>query len=247
MQDDWQRWAAMFDELYLRTYAALLDPADAAGHAEAIARLLGLEPGADVLDCPCGYGRHSIEFARLGFHVVGADRSDVLLAEAKRHAEGGEWPEWVSADYRDLPLADESFDCVVNLFTSLGYWGDEGDAKALGELRRVLRPGGRLVVELMHRDFLMSFWAGKSWDDLPDGSIVLEDRTFDVERGMNVVRFEMVEPDGSRQDASYELRVYSATELVALARGAGFTEIACYGDFEGAPVSRESRLVLVAS
>jgi SAM-dependent methyltransferase len=247
MLDDWQRWSTMFDKLYLRTYAALLDPADAAGHAEAIARILGLAPGADVLDCPCGYGRHSTEFARLGFHIVGADRSEVLLAEARRHVESGEWPQWVSADYRDLPLPDASFDCVLNLFSSLGYWGEEGDARALREFRRVLRPGGRLVVELMHRDFLMSYWAGKSWDDLPDGSTMLEEREFDLERGVNVVRFEVVEPDGDRIDASYELRVYSATELAALARAAGFTQIDCYGDFDGAPLSRESRLVLVAS
>jgi SAM-dependent methyltransferase len=240
-------WDRMFDELYLRTYAALLDPAAAAGHAEAIAKLLGLEPDADVLDCPCGYGRHSIALAGLGFDVVGADRSEVLLAEARRRAEDGERPRWVHADYRDLPFEDASFDCVLNLFSSLGYWGEEGDAQAMREFRRVLRPGGRLVVELLHRDLLMSYWAGKSWDDLPDGSLMLEEREFDLERGVNVVRFELVEPDGSRLDASYELRVYSATELSALARGAGFAEIACYGDFEGGPLSRESRLVLVAT
>jgi len=240
-------WDRMFDELYLRTYAVLLDPAAAAGHAEQIARLVAFEPGADVLDCPCGYGRHSVELARLGCHVVGADRSEVLLAEARRRSGEGEWPRFVHADYRDLPFEDASFDGVVNLFSSLGYWGEEGDTQALREFRRVLRPGGRLVVELMHRDFLMSYWAGKSWDDLPDGSLMLEEREFDLERGVNVVRFEVVEPDGNRIDASYELRVYSATELSALVRAAAFSDIACYGDFEGAPLSRESRLVLVAS
>ena len=124
-------WDKLFDEIYLRTYAQMADPETGPRQAEDLASLLGLEPGADLLDCPCGYGRHSVEFARLGLHVVGADRSEVLLAEAKRRAGDAAWPRWVQADYRELPFEDASFDCVTNLFSSLGYWGDDGDRQAL--------------------------------------------------------------------------------------------------------------------
>ena len=48
----------LFDELYLRTYAQIDRGVDPAAEALAAVRLAGLEPGADVLDCPCGYGRH---------------------------------------------------------------------------------------------------------------------------------------------------------------------------------------------
>jgi ubiquinone/menaquinone biosynthesis C-methylase UbiE len=245
MPTDWDR---MFDEVYLRTYAAVLvDPAAAAPQAEGVARLVGLASGADVLDCPCGYGRHSIEFARLGFHVVGADRSEVLLAEAKRRAGEGEWPRFVQADYRELPFEDASFDCLTNLFSSLGYWGDEGDRRAVAEFRRVLRPGGTLVIETMHRDVLMAIFGPKSWEELPDGALMIEERSFDHERGMIIVRHELVEPDGTRVSAPYELRVYTATELTAFAHDAGFEHVTCYGDFDKTPLSRDTRLVLVAS
>jgi ubiquinone/menaquinone biosynthesis C-methylase UbiE len=237
----------MFDQVYLRTYGqALVDPAAAAPQAASVARLVGLAPSADVLDCPCGYGRHSIEFARLGLHVVGADRSEVLLAEAKRRADEGEWPRFVQADYRELPFEDASFDCVTNLFSSLGYWGDDADRRAIGEFRRVLRPGGSLVIETMHRDMLMAMFGPKSWEDLPDGALMIEERAFDHERGVIVVHHELVEADGTRITAPYELRVYTATELVAFVRAAGFDEVACHGDFEGSPLSRDTRLVLVA-
>ena len=240
-------WDRMFDEVYLRTYGqALVDPAAAAPQAAGVARLVGLAPSADVLDCPCGYGRHSIEFARLGLHVVGADRSEVLLAEAKRRADVGEWPRFVQADYRELPFEDASFDCVTNLFSSLGYWGDDDDRRAIAEFRRVLRPGGSLVVETMHRDMLMAIFRPKSWEDLPGGALLIEERAFDHERGVIVVRHELVEGDGTRITAPYELRVYTATELIAFVRAAGFEEVACHGDFEGAPLSRDTRLVLVA-
>ena len=58
------------------------------------------------------------------------------------------------ADYRELPFRDASFDAALNLFTSLGYLGDEEDTRVLAEIRRVLRPEGRLVIETMHRDWL---------------------------------------------------------------------------------------------
>jgi SAM-dependent methyltransferase len=240
-------WDRMFDEVYLRTYGqALVDPAAAARDAQGLTRLVGLEPDADLLDCPCGYGRHSIEFARLGLHVVGADRSEVLLAEAKRRGGEGDWPEWIHADYRELPFEDATFDCVTNLFSSLGYWGDDADRRAIGEFRRVLRPGGSLVIETMHRDMLMAIFGPKSWEDLPGGALMIEERAFDHERGVIVVRHELVEADGTRLTAPYELRVYTATELVAFVRAAGFDEVACHGDFEASPLSRDTRLVLVA-
>jgi len=241
-------WDKIFDEVYLRTWAALLDPALAPVQAEGVVGLVGLGPGADLLDCPCGYGRHSIEFARLGLHVVGADRSEVLLAEARRRAGDAEWPRWVQADYRELPFEDASFDCLTNLFSSLGYWGDDGDRQALREFRRVLRPGGKLVVETMHRDTLMAIYTPTTCEELPDGSLMLERRTFDHDRGMNLATHEIVEPDGTRIAVSYEIRVYTATELIVMAREAGFDHVACHGAFDATvPVSRDTRLVLVAS
>jgi Methyltransferase domain len=53
----------------------------------------------------------------------------MLLAEAARRAGEGEWSRFVQADYRELPFADAGFDCVANLFTSLGYWGEDGDRR----------------------------------------------------------------------------------------------------------------------
>ena len=171
----------------------------------------------------------------------------MLLAEARGRANDGEWPRWVQADYRELPFEDASFDCVTNLFSSLGYWGDEGDRQAIREFRRVLRPGGSLVVETMHRDRLMAIYTAHFWEELPEGGLLIEDRQIDYERGLSVVRHELVEPDGTRIGVPYEFRVYTATELIAFARDAGFEHVSCYGDFDKTPLSRDTRLVLVAS
>jgi ubiquinone/menaquinone biosynthesis C-methylase UbiE len=239
-------WDSMFDELYLRTYAKLQESVDSEGQALAAVALTGVAPGAEILDAPCGYGRHSIPLARSGYRVTGADRSPVLLDEARRQAGDGEWPQWVQADHRELPFEDESFDAALNLFSSLGYRGESGDRQTLSELRRVLRPGGALVVETAHRDALMRNFQPRSWDPLPDGGLVLEERRFDYLAGEIEATHTHLAVDGTRQSHGYRLRVYSVTELAAMLRDVGFAEVEAYGGLDGGePSERAWRLALV--
>jgi SAM-dependent methyltransferase len=239
-------WDELFDELYLLTYAALDRGGPQEEEALAAARLAGQEPGADVLDAPCGYGRHSIPLAAAGYHVVGVDRSEVLLDEARRRAGDGEWPRWVHGDHRELPLEAESFDAVLCLFSSLGYRGEDGDARTLAGFHRVLRPGGRLVVETMHRDRLMLIFQPRGWDPLPNGGTLVEERRFDYEEGVLESDHILIRPDGSRKAVTYRIRTYTATELGKLVAQAGFADPEYLGDLEGAELSRETRLVIVA-
>ena len=225
-------WDSFFDEWYLRTYPYLRGPEEAERMALGAARVAGVEPGARILDAPCGYGRHSLVLARAGYRVTGSDRSHVLLDEARRQGEGLEI-DWVEADYRKLPLPDARFDAVLNLFTSLGYLGREGDTEALHEFRRVLRPGGRLVVETMHRDRLPRIFQPRDFNKLPDGSILLHERSFDPVASIESEEWTLFSPEEGLRQTSYALRCYTATELVEMAGEAGFAEIACYGGFDG--------------
>lgn len=239
-------WDTLFDELYLRTYARVDGGVDDEQQARGAATLAGVVPGAEVLDCPCGYGRHSIVLARDGYLVTGADRSPVLLDEARRRAGEGAWPRWVQADHRELPFEDGSFDAALNLFSALGYRGEEGDRRTLAELRRVLRPGGALVVETMHRDRLMHIFQPRGWESLRGGDLLVEERSFDYAAGEIETTHTLVEAGGRRESVTYRFRVYTATELVRLLEGAGFSSVECYGGWERNELTRETRLVLLA-
>jgi SAM-dependent methyltransferase len=241
-----ESWDAFFSDFYLRAYAH--DEADAQAEVQALAaaRLAQAPEQAEVLDAPCGFGRHSIPLARAGYRVTGADRAAPLIEEARRRGRGERWPKWAIADYRDLPVPDESFDLVLNLFSSLGYLGDEQDTRALAEFRRVLRPGGRLVIETMHRDALISNWSEQDWHLLGQGKLLLEQRTFDPAGGVAQMTQTLVPSSGARESRTMSLRVYTATELCAMLDRAGFSESRCYGDFEGGPFSTTSRLVILA-
>ena len=240
-----ETWDEMFDEIYLRTYALNLRERDSAAEAEAAAQLAGVERSAEILDVPTGFGRHAMPLAKLGFHVTGVDRSGVQLSEARRLAGEVEWPKWVQADSRELPFEDERFDAALCLFTSIGYRGEEGDRAAFGELLRVLRPGGPLVIEALHRDRLMAIFQERSWEPLEDDAVLLEERRFDYVAG-EIETDHTLLAVGERRGVTFRLRVYTATELVRLLRELGFGEIDCFGDFEGAPLSRETRLVVRA-
>jgi len=242
-----ETWDAFFSDFYLRAYADDTRDAEAVEQALAAARLAGCEPGADVLDVPCGFGRHTIALARAGYRAVGVDRSAALLDEARRRAGGERWPKLTRADYRELPFAEASFDAALNLFTSLGYLGDEEDVKVLAAIRRVLRPGGRLVLETMHRDRLLLAWSDNDWRLMGEGRLLLEQRTFDPATGVAQTTQTVIEPGGERESRTWSVRVYAATELLAMIERAGFSEAKAYGSLDGDPLTTSTRLVVVAT
>jgi SAM-dependent methyltransferase len=241
-----ETWDAFFSDFYLRAYADDQRQEEARAEALAAARLSGCSPGGDLLDVPCGFGRHSVALGEAGYHVVGVDRSASLLEEAARRAGGAQWPRLVRADYRELPFGDASFDAAVNLFTSLGYLGDEEDTRVLAEIHRVLRPGGRLVIEILDRDRLVRQFGEQDWQALGEGRLLLEQRTFDPVAGVAQTTQTLIDSAGERDSRTFSVRVYTATELVAMLERAGFAESKCYGDLDGGPLSTDSRLVIVA-
>jgi SAM-dependent methyltransferase len=240
-------WDALFSDFYLRAYADARRDAEAEEQALAAVRLAGAPAEGDVLDVPCGFGRHAVPLAAAGYRVTGVDRSTTLLDEARRRAGGRRWPKFAHADYRDLPFPDASFDAALNLFSSLGFLGDAEDTRALAEIGRTLRPGGRLVIEIMHRDLLVRSFSEQDWRLVGEGRLLLEQRTFDPVAGLAQVTQTLVGNDGSRDSRPFSVRIYTATELVAMLSAAGFTDARCHGDFAGGPFASDTRLVIAAA
>ena len=110
----------------------------------------------------------------------------------------------------------------------------------------MLRPGGRLLIEIMHRDRLVLRFREQSWHLLGGGRLLLEQRTFDPASGVAQTTQTLIETSGERDSRTFSLRVYTATELMAMLARAGFDESRAYGDFDGSPFTTESRLVIVA-
>jgi len=212
-----------------------------------VVRLLGLEPGAEILDLCCGPGRHSVELARRGFRVTGVDRTLRYLDRARAYAaEQGVAVEFVQDDMRTF-RRPAAFDGAVNLYTSFGYFEDpEEDRRVLRNLRESLRPGARLVMDMAGKEILARIYTPKDWIEYPDGSLLLFER--EVMPGWTLLRNRWISlRDGERAEFHFTHRVYSAAELEGLLKAEGFTVEAVYGGLDGRPYDREAqRLVAVA-
>jgi SAM-dependent methyltransferase len=240
--------ARFFDDpRYLRTVVAEKPAAESAAQAHAAARLACCRPGGLILDAGCGNGRHAVPLAGAGYRVVGLDCSGPLLAAARRAAGGAPWPRFVRGSYTTLPFERGVFDAVLCLGTALGYLGDEGDRTALGEFRRVLAPGGRLVVETLHRDEIGARLSEHEERPLPRGGTLCFERRFDRARGVMREAQRLADGTGDGSPRAYELRAYGVDELRRMLEGAGFVVIGRHASLagEGEP-SPATPLVLVA-
>jgi ubiquinone/menaquinone biosynthesis C-methylase UbiE len=240
-------WEAFFDAHYLLTYAPLQPDDRSRAEVLAAAHLAGLRPGSWVLDVPCGYGRHTVPLTTEGYHVVGLDQSASQLDEARRRRGTATEPRLVRADYRQIPIADRAFDGAVTLLSSLGYTGEDADRTVLREIRRVLRPGSRLVIETNHRDRLPARSPAREWHPLGDGAFLLSESRVDRVAGTVELTHTYIPSGGPPQTRTIRWRAYSATELVRMLGDAGFAEIACYGNLDGGAFGPDTRLVLVAT
>lgn len=153
VQRMFDRIAPVYDAMN-RTMTAGLDRRWRRITAEAVVRR-----GDEVLDACCGTGDLAIACARAGGRVTGLDFSAPMLERARRKAPE---LEWVSGDLLDLQFADASFDAAT---VGFGVRNVEDLDGALGELRRVLRPGGRVgILEITPpRGFLRPFY--RFWFD----------------------------------------------------------------------------------
>ncbi len=221
----------------------------APAEVEQVVSLLGLRHGEKVLDMPCGPGRHSVELLRRGFAVTGVDRTVRYLDEARRAAEGiSGAAEWVRADMREF-RREGAFDAAINLFTSIGYFEDPfDDMRVLRNFHASLRPGGRLLIDIMGREVIARIFREKDWRELPDGSIFLEERRAVRNWTRIANRWLFIRPDGARYESRHELRLFSGQELEMLLREAGFATVRIVGSYAGVPYDQNApRLVALAT
>jgi len=209
--------------------------------------LLELPDGAQVLDCPCGQGRHAHLLAEAGFDVTGVDYSLPLLRIARARGTGKRL-RYKRGDMRTLPGEwTGRFDAVLNLFTSFGFFDDaKDDVKVIREFARVLVPGGRLVWYGGSRDGVVSRWVGRDSWKTRNGTTVSHDRAFDPVSGEITIQTTWNGPKDSGQ-RMHRIRLYTATRLAELCTDAGLVVEAVYDGLEDRPLRRTSAEMLLVA
>jgi SAM-dependent methyltransferase len=210
----------VFDEDYLRTLP-FMTPEQTLREVDFIEACLAVPAGGEVLDVGCGYGRHAIELVQRGLSVTGVDLSLPLLIRAADESQRRALAvNFVHSDMREMAF-ERQFDGAYSMLTSFGYFDEESNLKVAEGVARALKPGGRFLVDVLNRDYVVADLPARVWWE-GDGCVVLEEVDFNFNTSRIITHRSVVFEDGRQLEQEISVRAYSLHELGKLLRHAGF-------------------------
>ncbi len=238
-----------FDWLYYEMYSSWQTEDMNRAEAEFVAKALELPLGSKLLDVGCGYARHAVYLARMGYRVVCLDISDYLLEKARERIKRfgvEDKVEIVKMDMRYMNF-EEEFDAAYMLFTTFGFFSDEENERVVANLAKALKPGGKLLIDVFNPLIILhaAYHLGSSrsrestairrvwWEE--GGYIVLVEQAMDILRARVVTKRLFLKRDtmeyvGSRTSV---IRFYMPYELKNILEKHGFRVIRFYGSCKG--------------
>ena len=219
MNIDSNWWEHFFEGPIVSMWLQAVAPEHTDQEAGRLEQLLGVPPGSEVLDVPCGAGRIALAFARRGYRVTGVDWSTEFLGHAAA-ADAAGTVTWERREMRDLPWRSR-FAGAVCVGNSFGYLTDSGNADFLRAVRATLRPGARFVLETpMVLENLLGHLHERPWWKAGDAHLLVENR---YEHTTSRLDIEYTVISGGHVDVRRgSHRAYSYRELVELIRASGF-------------------------
>ncbi len=139
-----------FDSDYYHVLYKHRDYNEARNFIDNIVEYLDLKKGSKILDLACGIGRHSIYLDKIGFKVVGTDKSpnNIKKAKASKNQE---------ISFLQMEMIDDTnhkYDVIFNLFTSFGYVNHDYNLKTIKNIERQLKDDGIVVIDFMNTLFV---------------------------------------------------------------------------------------------
>ncbi len=230
---DW--WRRIFNSMYLKTDADVVeDQAITRAEIDLFSRILGLSKEDRILDLCCGQGRHSLELARRGFkNVEGLDRSHYLIQKAKSRAKKeGLSVKFREGDARKLPYQSDTFDVVMLLGNSFGYFETiQDDMRVLKEVFRVLKPQGRVLIDVADGEYLRENFQARSWEWIDKKHFVCRERSLSWDKQRLISREVITHVEkGVIADQFYAERLYTKEGLKEILTAAGFSDVTIHGE-----------------
>ncbi|MFQ6121557.1 MAG: class I SAM-dependent methyltransferase [Dehalococcoidales bacterium] len=232
VDDNW--WQELFDEIYLMTDArSVCDEKLTRQEVEFIVEALDLDKSASILDLCGGHGRHSLELSRRGFkNVTVLDYSRYLIELGKKRARQEKLNTvFIQGDARDTGLPGQSFQFIIIMANSFGYFVNEDENKRiLSEAFRLLMPNGTLLLDLPDRDYVLQNFKPFSCHKVNEDITVSRER----ELGDDIIYSQekvISKKLGYIRNRTYCTRLYSPEKITDLMYSVGFLSIICQRNF----------------
>lgn len=232
VDDNW--WQDVFDEIYLLTDArSVCDDKLTCQEVDFLVETLDLGKSASILDLCGGHGRHSLELSRRGFkNVTVLDYSGYLVNLGRKRAKQERLDTiFIQGDARNTGLPGQSFQFIIIMSSSFGYFVDEGEnKKILKEVFRLLKPEGTLLLDLPNKDYVLQNFTPFSCHKVNEDITVGRER----ELGDDIIYSREIVTSAKRGcicERTYCTRLYSPEKISALLYSAGLSSVTCQQDF----------------
>ncbi len=251
-------WRTLFNSVYLKTDGDVVEnDQNTILEIDTIIKVSGLEANDKILDLCCGQGRHSLELARRGFnHVVGLDRSRYLIRLARHRARKRNLNIiFREGDARQFKMQALFYNTVLILGNSFGYFErEDDDLDILKACRRVLIPGGTLVLDITEGEWMRNNFEARSWEWIDQLHFVCRERSLSKDRQRLISREVVTHAErGVIADQFYAERLYDKETISALLEKSGFESIRFHCELQTGSVRNQDlgmmarRLLITAS
>lgn len=223
-------WKNIFNSLYLKTDGDVVENnINTSKEVDLLISATNICETDILVDVCCGQGRHSIELARRGFHFIkGIDRSRYLIRLArKRASHEGLNVQFSEGDARKIKMPFNSANCVFLMGNSFGYFEqEEDDIAVLKTVRNILKPKGKLVLDIVDGSWMNKNFEPRSWEWIDQVHFVNRERSLSA-NGKRIITREVIthSEKGVLADQFYAERLYTFDEIANILTDIGFENV----------------------
>jgi ubiquinone/menaquinone biosynthesis C-methylase UbiE len=210
-----------------------------------------------VLNLACGIGRHDTFLVEKGYNILGLDISPEYIKLAKSRAKKvgvDENCSYVLGDMRKVGnmFREKTFDAIISIFTSLGYYDKDTDFEVLKQIREVCKTSGILVVDVMTKRYGERLDNRRIIHQIKNGVVRVEESEFDSEESKLEAKWIFYELKGHKlkllHKISFRNILYSLEEFDDMLQRSGWDLIKSYSNFNLSQYTEDSKyMILVAS
>lgn len=234
MSDQSNWYKTFFDGLFLELWANAIPEEYTAAEVKFIKDITALAPKSNILDVPCGYGRHSIAFAQEGYAVTSIDIAETYINNLADAAQKQGLPiKAVQADILEYEVNGE-FDLAICLGNSFSYFSYYPMLQFARNVCNVLQKGGSFLIHTgALAESLLPALKENEWLQVKD-MLFLTKRSYDPVESILQCDYSIISQDRREDKTAYQY-IFTLAEVRRLLTEAGFTQMEQYSGFEKLP------------